>query len=629
MHDKGSSDMSMDNSGKEELNEGSDNEKSSDKLQESSDKFLSRRDFLKSFVSGAVAVGGITMLPSVSAFQITSDNPLQYFNQSSSDSSFEVDTSGTLEVNQIGTKSSPVSQVFTDRVGDGSNPLTRLETEKLSKDIVFLTSDYLKADGSTDDADSLQSAIENEEGKLLILEEDSGVINLDSQVNPTTSGQKTVIYCVGEPTLDVTDISGVNSCITFQNADNIEIKGKLRVKNDTGTGILWSLTAGNGFRFDTIELDTGQGGFNTGSHDDIKGDEIIAKGHRDTDSGEAPGFHSLGATGAEISRVEVKNCDRGVEIEDDTQHMNIETVRAENISNQSAGSPSTQKSVDITAHSNTTVDDINLGDVHLVDCDVGVGVIESGGKLGSVNISRIIEEDSGTYSPQASFQGADTVIGSYNIRNPETARPNGVVMKSGSLTISRLNIEDPVDFRGVLVQGGENLSITEQYSIEAVSEGTDKAVEVQTDSNLDHLHIDNLDVKGSLAANTVEVGGNGVTGTDRWGVVMRDADLAKGGGGVRIDISNTGNTPCFLDGVNLSGGANVLPDGSVVKGAKGRNASDFSGAVAVNGVGTESANAEKPQLNWEEGTTVKFTDSGDDSGTGIYRLIEGNWIQLN
>lgn len=49
----------------------------------------------------------------------------------------------------------------------------------------------------------------------------------------------------------------------------------------------------------------------------------------------------------------------------------------------------------------------------------------------------------------------------------------------------------------------------------------------------------------------------------------------------------------------------------------------------VNGVGEESASAEVPQKSWPEGSTVKFEDSGDNSGTGIYRLIGGSWEKIS
>lgn len=78
-----------------------------------------------------------------------------------------------------------------------------------------------------------------------------------------------------------------------------------------------------------------------------------------------------------------------------------------------------------------------------------------------------------------------------------------------------------------------------------------------------------------------------------------------------------------------SSGANITVDGhSIVSGA----AAKFTGSVkSVNGIGSESANAENPTAaNWNIGDHVFFTDSGDGSGNGIYVLgLDGStWTKL-
>ena len=56
---------------------------------------------------------------------------------------------------------------------------------------------------------------------------------------------------------------------------------------------------------------------------------------------------------------------------------------------------------------------------------------------------------------------------------------------------------------------------------------------------------------------------------------------------------------------------------------------DAGSGSTINGHGTESANAETPQLAWPIGTIVDFTDSGDASGDGIYiKDAAGNWDKL-
>lgn len=50
----------------------------------------------------------------------------------------------------------------------------------------------------------------------------------------------------------------------------------------------------------------------------------------------------------------------------------------------------------------------------------------------------------------------------------------------------------------------------------------------------------------------------------------------------------------------------------------------------INGIGTESANAETPTASaWDVGTIVNFTDSGDGSGTGTYVLVNSStWRKI-
>lgn len=50
----------------------------------------------------------------------------------------------------------------------------------------------------------------------------------------------------------------------------------------------------------------------------------------------------------------------------------------------------------------------------------------------------------------------------------------------------------------------------------------------------------------------------------------------------------------------------------------------------INGVGSETANAEEPTAaSWDTGNVVDFTDSGDGSGDGVYKLLpDGTWSQI-
>lgn len=69
---------------------------------------------------------------------------------------------------------------------------------------------------------------------------------------------------------------------------------------------------------------------------------------------------------------------------------------------------------------------------------------------------------------------------------------------------------------------------------------------------------------------------------------------------------------------NEAWGNSRIDSGSIVSDQGTRN--------LINGVGSESANAETPSSSWSIGSVVDFTDSGDGSGTGVYHLLpDGSW----
>ena len=111
--------------------------------------------------------------------------------------------------------------------------------------------------------------------------------------------------------------------------------------------------------------------------------------------------------------------------------------------------------------------------------------------------------------------------------------------------------------------------------------------------------------------------------------------------GVRVtgaahDVSITGllavddqGSPTMDDAVHVtSSGANITVDGHSISVGP---VSKWVGLRSVNGVGTETANAETPTAaNWKIGDLVEFTDSGDGSGNGRYVLGSNGttWFKL-
>lgn len=68
-----------------------------------------------------------------------------------------------------------------------------------------------------------------------------------------------------------------------------------------------------------------------------------------------------------------------------------------------------------------------------------------------------------------------------------------------------------------------------------------------------------------------------------------------------------------------SSGANIVVDGHPI--ISGTTNGAYAGVKSINGFGEETANAETPvAANWNIGDIVRFTDSGDGSGNGVYML---------
>ncbi|WP_414837346.1 hypothetical protein ACK3SF_03700 [Candidatus Nanosalina sp. VS9-1] len=58
----------------------------------------SRREFLKTLMLGTAATGLYASLPSVSAFSISSEDPVKFFNSTSSSANVEIQASGNVDI---------------------------------------------------------------------------------------------------------------------------------------------------------------------------------------------------------------------------------------------------------------------------------------------------------------------------------------------------------------------------------------------------------------------------------------------------------------------------------------------------------------------------------------------------
>lgn len=77
---------------------------------------MSRRNFLKRLGLGAAGAGALTLLPSASAFNIKSSNPIQYFNSSrDSNPNFKINQTG-----DINARDADLNQIIASRIEAGS-----------------------------------------------------------------------------------------------------------------------------------------------------------------------------------------------------------------------------------------------------------------------------------------------------------------------------------------------------------------------------------------------------------------------------------------------------------------------------------------------------------------------------
>jgi len=123
---------------------------------------------------------------------------------------------------------------------------------------------------------------------------------------------------------------------------------------------------------------------------------------------------------------------------------------------------------------------------------------------------------------------------------------------------------------------------------------------------------------------------NGQSGTNPYGVFINDAGTDKNK--VKVKAVDDQGTATQTYGVVV--GAGGPPADNIVEVEGGGNATalyiDNGTRTRVNGVGSESANAETPTAaSWTAGDVVDFTDTGDGSGNGVYILLpDGTWSQI-
>lgn len=94
-----------------------------------------RRDFIKTLVAGTVATGVFAAIPNASAFSISSEDPIQFFNSTSSNPNMEVKASGETDLkgnNLVNTNRVEASEVnLSDSTSNGKTIVYDKELDTL------------------------------------------------------------------------------------------------------------------------------------------------------------------------------------------------------------------------------------------------------------------------------------------------------------------------------------------------------------------------------------------------------------------------------------------------------------------------------------------------------------------
>lgn len=505
-----------------------------------------------------------------------------------------------------------------------------VSTEALWAEGIDITERHLAADGSTDDGPALQTAIEEEEGNTLIIHEDSAPINIDTQVAPNTSGERTTIVAVGNPTLDVGDAGG-DGKLDFFNASNVTLLGPITFTGTNEAGLERALQAGSGFRFREVYIDGGQGGLNIPvSAEDVEGTGLKVTNQHDTENGWA-GVLDVKGNEVFISNIYGENCDRGVEVEDGGRNVTLTRGYLIDINNNQATNTKAPFCLDTHRHADAAdVRDVTFRDWGIYDSEWGPTASNhaTDGVVEAVTFENIRVH--GTTG--ATFEADDVTVRDYHHYRGSRGADEAITVKGGHCIIEDMWVHTTTNNAYVKANEGariplEHVEVDGLYG-DAVNSGTttSQAVVVNGDGgNLRSLIIkDYVEREGEAPADdAVEISGGSTFTADPY-ILLEGGDY--GGGTIQ---PNSGDPLTIRDIDNASlAGSHAFGYPSTIENVELIAPADTPAGVAVNGVGTETANAETPQANWPDGVTVDFTDSGDGSGTGIYQLVAGSWVQV-
>lgn len=203
---------------------------------------------------------------------------------------------------------------------------------------------------------------------------DSGTVVVKQTIAPETDGTEVVIEGNNEVVIDGTEFDG--PILNLGSAPNVSLR-RLTIKGSPGDRTARSVLAGEGSTLRDIVLDGGAGGLDI-RNSDVTVDTLEAYGHRDTTNGYAAGIHVGGdIEDIRISDIDVRNCDRGVEIDDGPSRWTVERGSIRQIDNSQAEDPGVPFALDCHVHAGEApISDGTFRDILVENCQRGFTISE-------------------------------------------------------------------------------------------------------------------------------------------------------------------------------------------------------------------------------------------------------------
>lgn len=246
------------------------------------------------------------------------------------------------------------------------------------------------------------------------------------------------------------------------------------------------------------------------------------------------------------------------------------------------------------------------------------------------------------------YTGDNLQINNIFARNTEDGSTVGLG-SSNHVTIDNVMTINTVRGASLKIMGGTNVEASNVVGYNLGSSGTGGVMEINDlNSTPDTITVDGIFGHNPNGGNAIAVDAgnnikvknatirnsgfnsvvNNVAGTEFYNL---DLEIDDNGAALRL------NEKATVRGLTVRDGAPQLSiqsaaAGSVIYQADYDPAQTGGGAVStsvINGVVSESASAEEPQGTYPNGTKVRFTDTGDGSGTGTYLYDGGTYIQLS